>query len=89
MPSPSPPPRSSSISLDPGPERRPDPLLSFNLELGIARLDPPDCRILGLVLETGGTEDIKGKEQDLEEEAVMGVMLEVAMEEVCRAVRGP
>jgi hypothetical protein len=41
------------------------------------------------VLETGGTEDIKGKEQDLEEEAVMGVMLEVAMEEVCRAVRGP
>lgn len=38
----------------------------------------------------GGTEDIRGKEQDLEEEeAVMGVVLEVAREEADKPVRGP
>jgi hypothetical protein len=41
-------------------------------------------------LETGGTGDIKGKEQDLEEEEEeMGVVLEVAREEADKPVRGP
>jgi hypothetical protein len=37
----------------------------------------------------GATADIESKEQDLREGAVMGMVLEVAMEEVGRAVRGP